>query len=128
MDRGCRVKLAIEQNTQLVGEIGQLVGQVVAGQLAGSLRESDFVARYGGEEFLLILTGADAPAALKVVDGLREKVDALGFHVSNVPVNITLSCGVAGFSGQDTPETVYERADRALYEAKRQGRNRCVPG
>ena len=115
-------------NDQYGHRAGDKVLRVVAGQLASSLRESDFVARYGGEEFLLILTGADVPAALKVVDGLREKVGALGFHVSHAPVNITLSCGVAGFSGQDTPETAYERADRALYEAKRQGRNRCVPG
>jgi diguanylate cyclase len=48
------------------------------------------------------------------------------FHSNNAPVPVTLSCGVTTVRAHDTPETVFERADHALYDAKEAGRNRCA--
>lgn len=91
-----------------------------------SLRETDFLARYGGEEFVILLTETDVITAMDVVNKLREKVEGSGFHFKEERVPVTVSCGVAEFRREDTPEQVFNRADAALYRAKEAGRNRCM--
>jgi diguanylate cyclase len=103
---------------------GDKVLHVVAQALSQSVREVDFVARYGGEEFAMILVGAEVTDAIPVIEGIRGKIAAIGFHFRGQPVQITISCGVALFRAGDDPERVLERADRALYRAKQNGRNR----
>jgi diguanylate cyclase len=98
----------------------------IAQELATSIRETDFVGRFGGEEFVMILSGSDKNAALKVANGIRGKVEDCGFNSQGRPVKITVSCGIAQFLDNDTHEHVFERADHALYQAKSDGRNRCV--
>ena len=105
---------------------GDKVLQTVARLLNTSLRETDFLARYGGEEFVILLTETDLITAMDVVDKLREKVGVSGFHFKDERVPVTLSCGVAEFHGEDTPEQVFNRADSALYRAKAAGRNCCM--
>ena len=107
---------------------GDRVLRIVGGELRKQLREIDFVARYGGEEFVVLLEGSDAPAALQVGEKLRRLIESLGFHVQQQPVRITVSCGVTALTSGDTPESVFERADAALYGAKQNGRNGCVMG
>jgi diguanylate cyclase (GGDEF)-like protein len=80
------------------------------------LRKIDVLARYGGEEFAVILTGCDLPAATQLVEDLRA--------VS--PDGQTCSVGVALWDGEETADALVSRADRALYEAKRSGRDRVV--
>jgi len=99
-----------------------LIGRI----LSESLRETDFIARYGGEEFVALLPGADREAALKVADLMRRQVAEAGMHSHNKPVKITLSGGVAVAGEAETPEQLFERADEAMYRAKRAGKNRCV--
>jgi diguanylate cyclase len=89
-------------------------------------RGEDFLARIGGEEFALLLPQTDAHTAMGLADRLREVIASTPFHYRGSPEHITLSCGVTEFREGDTPITVYKRADEALYEAKRSGRNRCV--
>lgn len=98
------------------------IGQLVADKL----RTTDFFARYGGEEFVLLLPGADSADALRVSDKLRDDIRNCGFHYRGDGVQITVSCGIASFGGDDNIDTVFERADRAMYEAKEQGRDRCI--
>ena len=98
----------------------------IAQELSTSIRETDFVSRFGGEEFVMILSGSDKNAALKVANGIRGKVEDCGFNSQGRPVKITVSCGIAQFLDNDTHEHVFERADHALYQAKSDGRNRCV--
>ena len=83
---------------------------------ASGLRKIDVLARYGGEEFALILAGCDLPAATQLVDELRA--------VS--PDGETCSAGVALWDGEESADALVSRADRALYEAKRAGRDRLV--
>lgn len=105
---------------------GDKVLRVVGQYLAQHVRGTDFVARYGGEEFLMILTGTRAAEARVAADKIREGIARIGFHFRSKPVTVTASCGITAIRGDDTPETVFDRADRALYRAKDDGRNRCV--
>jgi diguanylate cyclase len=74
----------------------------------------------------MLLPGADAQSALMVANKIREKIKARGFNSRGKPVDVTISCGISSFVFGDTAEEVFDRADRALYQAKEQGRNRCV--
>jgi diguanylate cyclase len=89
------------------------------------VRETDFVARYGGEEFVMILEGASINEAFGLVDRLREATGKAGFHFRGEPVSVTISCGITELRDDDTNETVFDRADKLLYKAKNDGRDRC---
>lgn len=108
--------------------VGDKVLQLLAQHLSRHLREADFFARYGGEEFVLLMDGLPLAQALTVTDRLRQGVEKLSFHCQNTPVQITVSCGVASLCEGDTAESLFGRADQALYAAKHGGRNRCVAG
>lgn len=96
-------------------------------QLAGNqLRQVDFFARYGGEEFVALLPETGLEAARTVAEKVRRAVEAFRFHFRGRRVPLTVSCGLTELGDGDTMETAFERADRALYEAKAQGRNRTV--
>ncbi|MEL6346179.1 MAG: diguanylate cyclase [Myxococcota bacterium] len=98
--------------------------KVFAELLRDNLRGSDLMARIGGEEFMILLPGANPEAARMVVDRIREKLSALRIHTGTSVFQITVSVGQATMLPQDTPDSLYQRADRALYEAKAKGRNR----
>ncbi|TNF36004.1 MAG: GGDEF domain-containing protein, partial [Gammaproteobacteria bacterium] len=83
-------------------------------------------ARYGGEEFVMLLPGTKEEETLRLVNELRKQVEECGFHYHGKGVTITVSCGVSSFRENDTVEQVFERADKALYKAKKNGRNQCV--
>lgn len=104
---------------------GDRVLQLVAKELRDRLRNTDFVARYGGEEFVLLFPETRADDALIVMDKIRQHISELPFHFSGKPVTITLSVGLAAFTSEDSEDSVFERADRAVYLAKSSGRN-CV--
>lgn len=99
---------------------------IVARQLRDALARPAFLARYGGEEFAAILPGHDRAQALEVADTLRRHIGGLGFHVEQQPVRVTLSCGLTQLRPGDEPQRAFERADQALYRAKRGGRDRCI--
>ena len=111
---------------------GHLAGdkalRVIAQSLRQRLRETDFIARYGGEEFVTLLCGADLEEAYKVAEQMRLGVMATGFHSGGKEVKVTSCCGIAGFRKGDRASSVFARADKALYKAKRGGKNRCELG
>lgn len=91
------------------------------------LRASDLIARLGGEEFVLLLPDTDTTAALAVADKLRVIFRNLKFPGSYPPIILTASFGVAGLDpGGDDIESLLVKADEALYEAKKAGRNCSV--
>lgn len=100
----------------------------IAQKLLQMLRTHDFVARYGGEEFSLILPDTEAITAFEVAERIRKEVDEFAFTGPlGRPATITLSLGVAAFPAHGTnPKDLISAADRALYQAKRQGRNQVV--
>ncbi|MBL8259725.1 MAG: GGDEF domain-containing protein [Candidatus Competibacteraceae bacterium] len=114
-----------EINDRYGHAVGDAVLRGVARQLADRIRATDFLARYGGEEFAMLLPGADAKAALKVADKLRLGIAELEFGTDEVKVPVTISCGLSCFEPGDLPESVFGRADHALYRAKDSGRNCC---
>jgi len=106
---------------------GDRVLQLVAKELKERLRNTDFIARFGGEEFVVLLPETTGEDACKVMDKLRNHISNLPFHFRGEPVTVTFSAGLAEFTAGDSEETVFERADRALYQAKDAGRDRvCV--
>lgn len=90
------------------------------------LRRSDVIGRYGGDEFGVLLSGADGPTARRVLDEVRGSFAALRHRSGDREIAATMSCGISTFPRHATPEALVEAADAALYEAKRQGRNRVV--
>ncbi|MGE6607832.1 GGDEF domain-containing protein [Halomonas sp. NPDC076908] len=90
----------------------------------------DLLARYGGEEFVCVLPNQDHDEAVSIANGLREAVLSLAIpHAfSSTHSDLTISMGVSSMSpGQSiSPETLIERADQQLYQAKKQGRNRVA--
>lgn len=93
-------------------------------------RSTDLVARYGGEEFVAILPDTDISGALKIADSMKEAIAilALPHAKSQVSNYVTLSLGLATIipDGNITPENLIAYADEALYNAKKQGRNRVT--
>ncbi|QIE30502.1 Diguanylate cyclase, GGDEF domain (plasmid) [Caballeronia sp. SBC2] len=89
-----------------------------------SVRSVDTVARWGGEEFLILMPETDVSHAFDVMERLRERIATLGVTSEQGDMHFTFSAGVAGHRlGQSVDETIV-RADRALYAAKAEGRNR----
>lgn len=103
---------------------GDRVLKHLARELGSEIRAQDFFGRYGGEEFVLILPDTARAGALRLVDKLRQHIEACRFKFKDAPVNVTFSCGVAEFQSGEAIETVLARADAGLYAAKRNGRNR----
>lgn len=102
---------------------GDRVLQLVAKALQDRLRQTDFIARFGGEEFVVLFPETSADVAKEVLDGLRAHIRELPFHFRGEPVSVTFSAGVAGFEPDDQADSVFDRADKALYQAKDAGRD-----
>ena len=110
-------------------QVGDQVLRLVAKVLAESVRECDLAARYGGEELMAILPGATLEVCEEVAERIRHRVGearltrrTTGEEISSV----TISVGVAQFRMGETADGMIERGDKALYQAKRQGRNCTV--
>ncbi len=115
---------------------GHPAGDMVLKKLAGiilayirkkrSFREIDFAARYGGEEFIIILRRSGLnEAALSAGERIRKQVEAARFEWEGTVIPVTISVGVATLrSGENVPDPMVRRADAALYDAKRSGKNR----
>jgi diguanylate cyclase (GGDEF)-like protein len=99
---------------------GHLAGdrllRAAAAAWSGSLRGTDVLARWGGEEFALLLPDCDAPGATALIERLR----------GTLPDAVTFSAGVATSGGGEEPRALMDAADRALYRAKAEGRDRVV--
>ncbi|MGM0823397.1 MAG: diguanylate cyclase [Pseudomonadota bacterium] len=105
---------------------GDQVLKVVAGALLDEVRKADVVARMGGEEFCVLMPETDTEGALDVIERIRQRVESLSHQAFGVPVNVTVSLGLATAMDDDASfDQLYSRADRALYQAKFKGRN-CV--
>jgi diguanylate cyclase len=105
---------------------GDKVLKTIAEVCVTSIRKNDFIARYGGEEFVLILPETPLDKAKVVAENLRHEIEVCKFHYARKPVAITISCGLAELGEGDTMESVFKRADKALYVAKKKGRNQLV--
>lgn len=111
-------------------DVGDVVLKEVAARASRNLRTFDLVARLGGEEFVVIVPDTDVDSAAIVAERLRQRIGDTPISVEGLDkaLSVTVSVGFAigGLAG-DTGDSVIKRADEALYQAKRQGRN-CVVG
>jgi diguanylate cyclase (GGDEF)-like protein len=98
--------------------------QAFAEFINGEVRQSDLIGRIGGEEFCLLLSGADITIATRITEGLRNRLADQDFTRQGVEGKLTVSCGIAELCPGDDYESLFKRADAALYSAKRNGRNR----
>ncbi|CAG9933457.1 diguanylate cyclase [Candidatus Nitrotoga arctica] len=106
---------------------GDEVITAVANILSRSIRIVDYAARYGGDEFIIIMVETTADMALKTAERIRSQVNDMRYSANGQLVSVTVSIGVVQCQQSDdvTPTAVFSRADSALYEAKRAGRNRA---
>ncbi|MFP4302776.1 MAG: diguanylate cyclase [Spirochaetaceae bacterium] len=109
---------------------GHAVGDEVLRRVARIMRDAfpreSVVGRFGGEEFMVILPERECRTALDIADRFRASLETQAWREPGL--EITVSGGVAEWSRRDTPDTLTHRADRALYRAKSQGRNRILTG
>lgn len=115
-------------NDRFGHDVGDDVLEAVAGALAGGVRSEDVVCRYGGEEFVAILPGASLEAAVQRAEELRLALHGMALRTRDGSrPEVTMSAGVALAEGVGSPEVLLRAADRALLQAKQQGRDRvCV--
>lgn len=102
----------------------QLIKAVVEA-VCGSLRETDLVSRYGGDEFTILLNNTARRGATVLAENIRKKIQSVACQFGDKTINVTVSMGVASLTSRDKYTGLFARADRALYDAKRQGRN-CI--
>jgi len=105
---------------------GDLVLKQVANRFRASIRDADMVGRVGGEEFLAILPGADMATSLRIAERIRAHTSSSPVKYDEGLIDVSVSGGVTTCSGEDDPQSLLERADKALYRAKEEGRNRVV--
>ncbi|WP_260582632.1 sensor domain-containing diguanylate cyclase [Sphingopyxis sp. PET50] len=103
--------------------VGDAVIRRVAQRAKASLREEDMVGRFGGEEFVCVFQRSSAQAAELAAERLRKAIEGGGRSGEDIPP-ATVSVGLAAYAGDTSVEALLQRADEALYRAKREGRNR----
>ncbi len=109
-------------------DVGDEVLKQFSGRMIKSVRGIDLACRYGGEEFVVVMPDTDLAVALGVAERLRREVADLPFKIpaSDLELDVSCSIGVAMSMESETSESLIKRADEALYQAKRDGRNRVV--
>lgn len=112
-------------NDNLGHSVGDSVIKLVAQTMTDVIRIGDLFARWGGEEFLLLCPNADAATATFIGEKLRKSIEAIYF-TDEPELQVTVSVGLTLFDQEDTFDVAFDRADKALYRAKRSGRNRVV--
>ena len=99
----------------------------VSQTIANTVRRCDLLFRFGGEEFVVLASHTHQDGAMLLAERIRENVAAMG-TVRGRETQITVSVGVAERHATEDGEAFFDRADQALYEAKKRGRNRSVLG
>ncbi len=106
--------------------VGDRVISSLSRLLQQRLRKTNVIGRYGGEEFAVILNETNAPYALKMLDTFRMSFSQIKFRHEGREFSVTFSAGLAAYPEFDCAESLSEAADKALYEAKRNGRNKVL--
>ncbi len=126
----CLALIDLDHFKQINDRFGHAAGDLALREFAriglGVIRGADVLARWGGEEFVLMLSETRMPAALAGVERLREAVFALEFQYAGQDLKITFSAGLTESRPRETLGQTLERADKLLYRAKADGRNRVT--
>ena len=126
----CLAVIDIDHFKKINDNFGHAAGdktlQVIAQNISKCLRNTDFFARWGGEEFVVLLPQTPIDQVKKPLETIRKQIQKIPFKFKDRNVSITASIGATDFAAGDTISSAFERADKALYEAKNSGRNRCI--
>lgn len=119
--------LDLDHFKKINDQLGHLVGDeilvAISALIQENIRKTDIIARWGGEEFVLVFPATDLPAAVKLAEALRSKVET---HAFEKVKKVTCSIGVVQFDMFESEDELLKRADDNLYRAKELGRNRVV--
>jgi len=109
-------------------DAGDEVLKGFANRLRRVIRGGDLLCRLGGEEFVIAMPNVSLEAAMKVAERTRSAIEEEPFVIDETgrKIAITVSIGVAGPGSEGDPDSLYRRADRALYRSKSEGRNRVT--
>jgi diguanylate cyclase (GGDEF)-like protein len=122
--------LDVDKFKRINDTYGHIAGDAVLKRIAESMTESargsDIIYRYGGEEFVILLRNTDEPGATLLAERIRKAIESIMFKYDNFDIRITASAGLATLVQTDDIKSILERCDKALYQAKEQGRNRVV--
>lgn len=104
---------------------GDCVLRAAADAIIETVRSSDVAFRYGGEEFMVLLSNTSREGALLLAERIRRKLEAMEIICNGTLIRVTISLGVACLGAGDNGQSLFQKADKALYAAKTGGRN-CV--
>jgi len=110
-------------NDGLGHDAGDLVLSELAKIINEKVRHTDIFGRWGGEEFILVCSQTSEERLITLAEKLRELIEQHSFVIDGKSINVTVSIGVTKMNATETFETVFKRADKALYNAKNSGRN-----
>ncbi len=113
-------------NDEYGHKAGDAVLTLVASVIQEAVRDTDVVFRYGGEEFVVLLNKIDSGNAQKVAEKVRAEIESHHLTNKKAVLKVTASLGFSCFKEGDSETTVFERADKALYQGKQSGRNQVV--
>lgn len=105
---------------------GDKVLNVIAQTLQKSIRNADYIARFGGEEFTLLLPEITPTQTEVALNKLRDRIKSIPFQFKDEHLTITISAGFTAFNASDESDDAFERADTALYQAKRKGKDQVI--
>ena len=103
--------------------VGDQALKSVADTIHDCIRTTDMLYRYGGEEFVIFLSNSDCEMSYVIADRILESVRAIGLEVSGQALELSVSIGLACLNVQDNRDSLFNRADEAMYTAKNKGRD-----
>ena len=106
-------------------QIGDKILQVVADSLIKAVRSVDYVCRYGGDEFAVVLPNIDSLRGLQLAEKIRTNIESLRFRIGERKIKVTVSIGISNYPENEIKcvSQFIAYADKAMYKAKRNGRN-----
>ncbi len=107
-------------------DVGDQVLKNLAAVIKGNVRSSDIAARFGGEEFIIFLPATNEEGAILVAERIRQGFKKLSVDVNGEKISTTVSIGIAVKEGKESLEELIKKADMALYEAKKHGKDKVV--
>ncbi|GIW65146.1 MAG: hypothetical protein KatS3mg093_125 [Candidatus Parcubacteria bacterium] len=125
------ILLDIDNFKKINDNYGHLIGDqvliLVANTIKNRLRDIDLVGRYGGEEIVIMLLGANKKSAYNIAEEIREKIASSYLKINkNKKLTITVSLGIAELTKEKDLAELIKKADQAMYQAKKTGKNRTI--
>lgn len=105
---------------------GDKVLRLIPRQMQSVLKKEHLMFRYGGEEFVIVFPMTSLDQAFEHCQNIRQSVESTPFNMNGEPISVTISIGVSLFDGQEDHDSLFNRADKNLYQAKQQGRNKVI--